>query len=238
MWHIASYEPTTLFSLRPANATTSGGKTLLTPTPFAIKMALLDVTYRVYGNEAAQKWFPQLRDAQIAIRLPDNLVVVKTFIKILRPHKAGPKDMFGTGLMGPMGNTISYRELVQFGGKVQLAIKMKTEKEKLPINNLLAHIHYLGKRGGFFQYVGYKGVDQLPENFTRITPEPDMPFSAFGTMQLLDDFGPKMSLAHADVFNKKALSVGKTNGRILTPVILPYRLSRSSRSYTLYQRIE
>ncbi len=47
MWLIATYQPTSLFSLRPANATTSGGKTLLTPTPFALKMALLDAAIRV-----------------------------------------------------------------------------------------------------------------------------------------------------------------------------------------------
>ncbi len=238
MWHIANYEPTALFSLRPANATTSGGKTLLTPTPFAIKMALLDVTYRVYGNEAAKKWFPYLRDAQIAVCLPDNLVVIKTFIKILRPHKSGAKDMFGTGLVGPMGNTISYRELVQFGGNVQIAVTTMADEEMPPIDTLLSHIHYLGKRGGFFQYVGRTSADQLPKKFTHINPEPGAPFSAFGTMQLLDDFGSKMSLTHADVFNNKGLSIGKPNGRLLNPVILPYRLSKSSRSYSLYEKIE
>ena len=42
MWMVARYAPTALFSLKPAAATSSGGKTLICPTPFSIKMALLD----------------------------------------------------------------------------------------------------------------------------------------------------------------------------------------------------
>ncbi|MEL6525291.1 MAG: hypothetical protein AAFQ07_06225, partial [Chloroflexota bacterium] len=49
MWVIAEYEATALFSLKPANATSSGGRTLLVPTPFAIKMAILNVVCLVEG---------------------------------------------------------------------------------------------------------------------------------------------------------------------------------------------
>ena len=58
MWTIARFASTSLFSLRPANATTSGGKSLLTPTPFAIKMSLLDVAIRVYGVEQGTRKVP------------------------------------------------------------------------------------------------------------------------------------------------------------------------------------
>lgn len=235
MWHIANYEPTSLFSLRPANATSSGGKTLLTPTPFAIKMALLDVAIRVYGVESGKKWFPQLRDLRVAIQLPQHLVVINTFIKILRPHKAGTKDTFGTGLEGPMGNTIAYRELVQFGGLIRLAVQSGDVKGELPLPKLLSQVHYLGKRGGFIQYAGFEGVDQLSEGFVRLNPPANSPFLAYGTMQLLDDCGPKMTFEHADVYSDKNLSVGKPNGRLLNSVVLPYRLAKSSRSYSLYQ---
>ena len=237
MWHIAKYEPTTLFSLRPANATTSGGKTLITPTPFAVKMALLDVAIRVYGANAGTRWFPYLRDLQVAVRLPNHLVVINTFIKILRPHKAGPKDVFGTGLEGPMGNTIAYRELVQYGGTLQLAVQPLPHKgDSPPLAILLSHIHYLGKRGGFVQFSGSTNVDALPDEFTWLNPEAGSPFAISGTMQLLDDCGPKMTFAHADVYSDKNLSIGKPNGRIFTPIVLPYRAVRSSRSFTLYAR--
>ena len=46
MWLLAIYEATTLFSLKTSDATSSGGRTLLAPTPYAIKMGLLDAAYR------------------------------------------------------------------------------------------------------------------------------------------------------------------------------------------------
>lgn len=236
MWYVAEFQPTTFFSLRPANATTSGGKTLITPTPFAVKMALLDVAIRLYGRTAGETWFPRLRDLQVAVRLPDHLMVINTFIKILRPHKAGIKDTFGTGLAGPMGNTIAYRELVQFGGSLHLAIHDESQKGKLPpLENLLPQIHYLGKRGSFMQFVGLLQIDTLPKVFTLLNPETGKPFSASGLLQLLDDCGPKMGFAHADVYNEKTIAVGKENGRLLKPVVLPYRPVRSSKAFTLYE---
>jgi hypothetical protein len=41
MWIIAHYLPVSFFSLKPAVATSSGGKTLLVPTPYALKMAFI-----------------------------------------------------------------------------------------------------------------------------------------------------------------------------------------------------
>lgn len=236
MWTIADYRPNSLFSLRPSNATTSGGKTLLTPTPFSIKMALLDVAIRVYGRQQGVAWFPYLRDLQIAITLPSHLSVAKTFIKILRPHKKGLKDSFGTGLQGSMGNTIAYREMVFYAGVVRIGIQPH-QSATVPLEALLAQIHYLGKRGGFMQFVGVTKTEVLPTSFTRLNQPEGEPFVLGGTLQLLDDCGPKMTFDHADVFSGKRLAVGKDNGRLLRPVILPYTPIQDNRSYTLYERV-
>src|ERR1700722_18200764 len=45
-WLVAAYSPVTMFSLRMTHATSKGGKTLVVPTPYAVKMALLDVCFR------------------------------------------------------------------------------------------------------------------------------------------------------------------------------------------------
>lgn len=235
MWLIAEYRPSTFFSLRPANATTSGGKTLITPTPFAVKMALLDAAIRVYGKTQGETWFPQLRDLAVAARLPQHLTVVNTFIKIMRPHKNGPKDPFGTGIVGPMGNTIAYREFVQYGGALWLAFEMSGDA---PLLELAAQINYLGKRGGFMQFAGWEEGETLPAGFTPLNPEPGAPFRSDGLLQMLDDCGSKMTFAHADIYSSKGISLDKPNGRILQPVVLPYRQVQSSRSFTLYERID
>lgn len=235
MWHLAEYHSTTLFSLRPANATTSGGKTLVAPTPFAFKMALLDAAIRVYGRAAGERWFPLIRDLAVAVRLPPRLVVINTFVKILRPHKSGSKDTFGTGLQGPMGNTIAYRELVHFGGPLSLALETASRLDELPLELLLSHIHYMGKRGGFMQFADYRQDDRLPSDYAVLTLEPTAAFLATGLLQLMDDCGPKMTFAHADIYSSKGIGIGKDDGRLLKTVVLPYRPVRSSRGFTLYE---
>ena len=239
MWYIARFASTSLFSLRPANATTSGGKSLLTPTPFAIKMALLDVSFRIQGIEQGQATFPQIRDLEIAVNLPQRIMVNNTFVKILRSHKQGLKDQHGTGLAGPMGSTIAYREFIQFGGDVQIALSSQNSKGvNLPLPQLLSQIHYLGKRGGFMQYLGFEESEELPEQFTVFTGGATDTFELGGTLQLLDDCGPKMTFEHANVYTKKRMGINQAAGRILRPVILPYRITRSSRGYTLYERFD
>ena len=122
MWLTASFRPVGLFSLRPYNATASGGKSLLVPTPFSVKMALLDVLFRLHGRQKAQNLWPAMRDLQVAIRVPEHVVLNHTFVKILRPKKAGASDKQGTGLMTPMGNTVAFREYVYFAGSFGLAL--------------------------------------------------------------------------------------------------------------------
>ncbi len=238
MWTIASFASTSLFSLRPANATTSGGKSLLTPTPFSIKMSLLDVAIRVYGVGQGRERFPQIRDFKVAINLPQQIMVNNTFIKILRPHKQGLKDQRGTGLAGPMGSTIAYREFIQFGGEIQIALSSQNKDgvdRFLP--QLLSQINYLGKRGGFMQFLGSEEAGELPEQFTFVTGGAMDTFELGGTLQLLDDCGSKMTFEHANVYSSKRVGISQATGRILRPVILPYRMARSSRGYTLYERI-
>ena len=76
MWTIAYYEPTGLFSLRPALSTASGAQSLLVPTPFAVKMALLDVAIHLYGVEQGAAWWPDMRALAVALALPDALVEI------------------------------------------------------------------------------------------------------------------------------------------------------------------
>src|SRR5260370_9021488 len=87
MWIVAQYLPVAPFSLKPAAATSSGGKTLLAPTPYAIKMALLDVAIRTLGLAEGERLFPDLRDLSISLAMPMDLGVIKGFSKIQRPLK-------------------------------------------------------------------------------------------------------------------------------------------------------
>jgi hypothetical protein len=240
-WLIAKLTMITLFSLKPASSTSSGGKTLLVPTPFAIKMALLDATLRTLGQAEGERLFPTIRDLRVAVRLPHEAVVNNTFIKILRPHKSGPKDVNGTGLLTPMGNTIAFREFVNFGGEMSLAFSSSSDSlNRQLLTNLLLQVNYFGKRGGFIQWrdvpeeQAWSDKQMLEQEYVLLT-EPTTTFDSRGLLQMLDDCGPNMTFDHANIYSGKNIKLGKE--RILHHVVLPYRLVRSSKSYSYYERI-
>jgi hypothetical protein len=239
MWMVARYAPTALFSLKPAAATSSGGKTLICPTPFAVKMALLDAALRTLGQPVGERLWPDIRDLQIKIGLPERVSVINTFTKIVRPKKHGPSDDNGTGLMTPFGSTIAYREYVSFGGTVSIAAQISTG-DHLPdtLTELFVHITYLGKRGSFLQLLmrpaAIDDVDLGAETGWVTLTQDQTSFTMGGTLQMLDDCGPKMTFEQADIYSGKRITLGKE--RILRHIVLPYRLTRSSRGFSLYER--
>jgi hypothetical protein len=240
MWIVARYLPVAPFSLKPAAATSSGGKTLLIPTPYAIKMALLDVAIRTRGIEEGERLFPFLRDLAIWLQPPNEIVVMNGFSKIQRPlkDKGDEQKALEAQARGhwPMQPTIAYREYVYYRDAFQLALGISAD---LPpeLSTLLMGINYLGKRGGFMQIIQPpRQVEQLPAGeFIELTPTSLRPFHAAGTLQMLDDCGPSLSFRRANIYSSERIILGKE--RILRHVVLPYRLLRSSRSYSWYQHI-
>ena len=156
-WLVASYQPVTLFSLRMTHATSKGGKTLVVPTPYALKMALIDACFRRFGPGEANEWahrvFEWLKRREIRLRPPKHCVVNNTFVKVL--------DWSRERADGPFRNTIVYREFAFFGGDdllVAIAVAGLCDEELRIIEGLFAHINSLGKRGGFWQFTDRKSV--------------------------------------------------------------------------------
>ena len=50
---------------------------------------------------------------------------------------------------------------------------------------------------------------------------------------MLDDCGKSLTFQRANIYSPERITLGKE--RIIRHVVLPYRLTRSSRSYTWYQ---
>jgi hypothetical protein len=256
MWMMARYLSVAPFSLKSANATSSGGKTLLAPTPYALKMALLDVALRSWGQDEGERLFPFLRDLRMAINLPHDLVVMKGFSKIRRPveSKESPKkeetrEEFEARLHAkqaernergqyPFYSTIAYREYVYYRDPFTLALHSEDEatlQDTLPY--LLARINYVGKRGGFVQVLEPpQSQETLPtEQFVELTPTEQQVFYLQGTLQMLDDCGHSLTFQRANIYSPERINLAKE--RIMRHVVLPYRLQHSSRSYSWYQRI-
>lgn len=257
MWVTAVFHQVSLFSLKPADTTSTGGRSLLIPTPFSIKMALLDVALRTYGIRAGADLFPTIRDLAIAMSLPQRIIVNNCFVRILKPRREksgsdGKKHQEAiqevekdeteaadeeTG--GPFIRSVAFREYVQYSGPLGLAMQVDTSHDAEIITSLLMQIRYIGKRGSFFQIdgppvmqaqlsvqQGYVRLDSMETDSTDVMPG--------YILQLLDDCSPKLTFAKANIYTNDAIALGKE--RILRHIRLPYRLTRSSQRFTLYQR--
>lgn len=239
-WLIARYQPTSLFSLKHGDATSTGGKSLLVPTPFAIRMALLDAAIRTEGIGVGPEAFARIKALRLAIRPPDHAAVASIFVKVLKPER----DAEARGR--EMQQTIAFREYVHLAGELGLAFG-SDEKTLVAVAPWLVQVSYFGKRGGFYQLLEPpRLVDVpdggLPEGFLAF-PGHDLlhekPPSQFplGLIQRVDEWGEPLRFEQADVFNRE----GKANikagrERLRMDVILPYRMVRASRGVALYER--
>ncbi len=149
-WLIARYQPVALFSLKHGEATSTGGKTLLIPTPFAIRMSLLDVQH--YGIEEggnAEEFVSLIGSLKIAIKPPNFAVVNGSFGKIRAKPERPDREKTSERAMTP---SIAFREYVFWKGELGIAFGGSNQTLQKIIPWLL-NINYLGKRGGFIQLV-------------------------------------------------------------------------------------
>jgi hypothetical protein len=225
-------------------------------TPYAVKMALLDVALRTLGREAGEALFPSLRDLSVSLALPENILVFKTFSKIWRPVESKDSkkptetpEAFEARLQEklaekrerghyPFYSTISFREYVSYQAPFQIAFSAPDASplpSELPL--LLRGINYFGKRGGFVQLMESPHLEnQLHgEEFIDLTAKEREDFPMDGTLQILDDCGKSLTFSKANIYSAERVTSGKE--RIYRHIVLPYHLFRSSRSYTWYQRI-
>ncbi len=239
-WLIISYAPTTFFSLRMTHATSKGGKTLFVPTPYAVKLALIDACFRMYGQEEAlnraHAVFDLIKAREIRLRPPAYCVVQNTFLKVKQEEREAPR-----GLYVP---TIAYRELCYFKGDLAIAI----EVTGLPagrvdeLADLAMRVNYFGKRGSFMQYLHREILDGTPgKGFTCPEDRADLVGGGFATTLYLDEFGSaliqeKDGFARINSYGGKPSALGKY--RVLVRTLLPYRYISSGKHYTLYKRTD
>jgi hypothetical protein len=224
MWLVADYLPTAPFSLRASNATNAAAKTLLLPSPYCVKMALLDASYRRNGVEVTESRFEWIRDLEIRFEVPQHAVGNNCFVKIQKWNGEA------------WGDTFALREYVFYEGVLKIAFRnvahdLEWEQE---LTMLLLHIQHIGKRGCFFQLMEPpKTLDgELPDSFA-------MPISQEGLrsgtlLQPLDEMRNDASLAKVNNFipaNAKRKEI-----RVNVPTSVPYTRQSSSRSFSYFKR--
>lgn len=223
MWLEVIYRPTTLFSLKQSRATSSGAKSLLTPSPYAVKMALLNAIITYDSLQLAMDNFGLIKELDMRFSPPEKLVVNNCFLKIQKePHSETKKKHPEMNFQ----STVGFREYVYFAGDIKIAVIIRNEKAKDLLKQWLPRINYFGKKGSFFQFIrftesvtiGEEYAKLLDDGFTNLSP---------GLITEMDDFDETVTFDNVNTY-----SSAKTK-RKKRYYILPVKIDRANKNFTL-----
>jgi CRISPR-associated protein Cas5 subtype I-A len=227
----AIFQPTTLFSLKDSNSTNKGATSLLLPSPYAIKMAILNQAITVGGEllkleKKDSKEFGYVRDTKISFYLPERIsfCVNNSFVRIIeqKEDKRGKKEKEAGQIFTPgFKPTISFREYVFISDKIEIIFDVESEVQKDYLKQYLYRINYFGKRGCFFQFIEFKE----DVNEANVIPF-DVKNGLAGILQSYDDFDSNVSFENVNNFSNTST---KRKTRIL---VLPLKTESSSKSFT------
>jgi hypothetical protein len=206
------YSPTSLFSLKSSEATNSASKSLLVPSPYSIKMALINGI--LTGGDELN--FELIRDLKLHIGFKGNIVVNNSFVKYQKENR--DKSI-------AFQPTVGYREYLFLDGTLYIALELDRDSLEY-INDLVkwfARINYFGKRGSFFQFQSYKSVDDLEEFYMKKFGD------SIGTVQSLDDMPKKAKFEDISNYHKNK---GKRESNFYT---FPFKFGKANRSFSEYQ---
>ncbi|MCC7367685.1 MAG: hypothetical protein IT306_04650 [Chloroflexi bacterium] len=229
-WLLAELAPVSLFSLKTSQATSGVGRTLVVPTPYAIKMACVDAAFRVgWPDSDCAELLDTLVGVEVRIRPPGAAVVTHTIVKIRQePKKPSPEQ--------PYLSSVAYREVVYHAGRWLWAFDLAGGDDLLAgrLVTALPHVRSIGKRGSFVQFLGFQRADDLGEGFTApIVTGDDFRIGAAWHVQQLDDFGPEATFARLSTFS--AERARRDRDRTFTTTIIPLGLVRSGPGFSEYR---
>ena len=217
----AIYQPTALFSLKNSNATNSGAKSLFLPSPYSIKMAILNQAITVGNDEKILSsknsiHFATIKDAVItyALSSENSFCINNAFIKILKPKR----DDIG------FQETVAFREYVSISGNLEIIFEVRNEMEATYLKKYLYKINYFGKRGCFFQFLKYS--DGIKESNVKVFDARQL---SAGILQEYDDFPTEATFEKVSNYSSESI---KRQKKIM---VLPIKLKSSSKSFSHYQ---
>jgi len=230
-WLIAEYKPTALFSLKISLATSSVGKTLVIPTPYAIKMGLVDAAFRAgLSDQECAGLLKRLIPVEVRIAPGNRTLVTQTFLKV-RQESRDPDPL------RPYSSTISYREVAHQSDAWRWAFDLAAcdHATAQRMVELFPHISYIGKRGSFVQFRGCGRVVALGTEFTQPVPRGGSwspPERAH--IVPLDDFGPDADLETLSSFTQKRPK--RDQHRRFVDTIVPIGIVNTGPGFTEYSR--
>jgi CRISPR-associated protein Cas5 subtype I-A len=226
------YQPTNLFSLKESNSTNSGAKSLLIPSPYSIKMALFNQAITIDGldklkEDKKSKEFVFIKDARISYRISGSFCVNNCFVKVLKiktDKRNKQQREEGVNFEPGLKTTVSFREYIYLSDNIEIIFDVISDEAKQYLQKYLHRINYFGKRGCFFQFVGYRDNPSEPN-----VKEFDVDDFSPGILQEYDDISPKADFKNVDNFDS---ANAKRDKKIL---VIPVENINSSKSYTHFR---
>ncbi|MGD0369622.1 MAG: hypothetical protein ABSA94_19390 [Acidobacteriaceae bacterium] len=228
-WLVFTYEPTALFSLKMSRATSSVGRTILVPTPYAAKMAFVDAAFKVGWRGDVSTLVTTLASVDLRIGVPEKAVVTHTIIKI----RQEPKDRKSNP---PYIPAVAYREFVCFRGPLRWAFDLVAVPSWLEaaLIEIAPGINYVGKRGSFIQFMEYSRQVELGPAFTQPLDVGELKPTSGMHIAVLDDFGPEANFEALNSFS--TIPIRRDKQRILRETLVPLGLVNVGPGFSEYSR--
>ena len=228
-WLVAHFVPCALFALKVSNATSSVGRTLLIPTPYAIKMALVEAAFTAgLPYPECDVLLRTLAAMEVRIAPPPRAVVCHTFLKIRQePKNANPDH--------PYISSIAYREVVFHQGESLWAFLLAdfAPEVQRQITKLLPYIRYIGKRGSFVQFIGSEWREDIDVTFTQPVESTALSLPPRSHIAPLDDTGPEADLETLSPYSSKRAASGRH--RVFVNTLVPLGVINNGPGFTEYR---
>jgi hypothetical protein len=227
-WLVFIYWPTALFSLKASRATSTVGKSLLIPTPYAVKMAFVDAALRHHLTNDPAGLVRMLADAQVRIGVPDHACVTGTIQRVRQETRVEDRKKDKT--LPYYRPTIAMREVVSYSGLLVLAFDLASCAETLVelLSRTAPAINYFGKRGSFMQYRGVERREKLDRCFTL----PAVQSVDSDPLATLDDFGPRATFDALNSFTSTEMKRGVHRKFVETSI--PFQVRNFGFGFTHY----
>jgi hypothetical protein len=230
-WLVAEFEPVSLFSLKVSSATSSVGRTLVIPTPYAIKMALIDAGFRAgLADEDCDTLLRALSRVEVRIAPSRSVVVTHTFVKVRQESRDSDP-------LRPYNSTIAYREVAYLNGSSHWAFDLASEDDTFAerLVRLLPHVCYIGKRGSFVRFLRRYRATALGLEFTQpVARQGRWSPPRRAHIVPLDDFGPDADLETLSSFTQKRPK--RDRHRRFIETIVPVGIVNTGPGFTEYSR--
>lgn len=133
-WLAAELYFGSLFSYRIPNLSPGYALTSPIPSPAAIRLALVDTAIRLEGRiESGKEIFELVKSLPMEIEPPEKLVILKFFIKRLKPSKAKDKSF---------EESFGVREYCHFNGPMKIYLQVAEDEKR--IEQTLRQLRRLG----------------------------------------------------------------------------------------------